>query len=111
MTPEPPPPGAAHIVQCSKLGCCDCAGKYYWVPCEYRHDFLRLALVTTVQRGQPLSTPEFFENTVAKVEDAVEPKGFTVIYLKKRIPNDGGVLSVTRVVQRTDLPCIPQPLT
>jgi len=95
VTSEPPPPGAAHIVRCSTLGCCEGGKRYYWVPCEFRYDFLRLALVTTVQRGQPLSTPDFFENTITRVEDALEPKGYTILYLKKHIPNDRGKLTVT----------------
>jgi hypothetical protein len=100
VTHEPPPPGAAHIVRCSSIGTCDdCGRRYYWIPCEYRHDFLRLALVTTVQRGQPLATPEFFENTVTRVEDDTNEKrkdqNYIHVYLKKRIPNDGGKLTFT----------------
>jgi hypothetical protein len=71
------------------------------VPCEYRYDFLRLALVTTVQRGQPLELPEFFEVMIEKAEDTTpenlkkkKQTRFTV-YFDKRIPNDSGELRVT----------------
>jgi hypothetical protein len=108
---EPPPPGAAHIVRCAPGAPCDsgcgpckgkkCVKKYFWVPCEYRYDFLRLALVTTVQRGQPLEVPDFFEVTVEKAEDTTPPNlkmkkqtRFT-LFFDKRIPNDSGELRVT----------------
>jgi hypothetical protein len=109
---DPPPPGAAHIVRCAPASPCEpgyepCKGKkcdkkkYYWVPCEYRYDFLRLALVTTVQRGQPLEVPDFFEVTVEKAEDTTpetlkkkKQTRFT-LYFDKRIPNDSGELRVT----------------
>ena len=100
VTRDPPAPGEAHIVRCSRMGSCQ-GELYYWVPREHMYDFLRLALVTTVQRGQPLSTPDFFENTIARVEDSTPDtfdenmkRRFT-IYLKKRIPNGGGKMSVT----------------
>ncbi|HKB37276.1 MAG TPA: hypothetical protein VKD72_12550 [Gemmataceae bacterium] len=109
---EPPPPGAAHIVRCApaapcESGCEPCKGKscvkkmYFWVPCEYRYDFLRLALVTTVQRGQPLEVPDFFEVAVEKAEDTTpenlkkkKQTRFT-LHFNKRIPNDSGELRVT----------------
>jgi hypothetical protein len=99
VTTDPPLKCQAHVVRCSCLGC---EGKrYYWVPCEYSTDFLRLALVTTVQRGQPLATPDYFDDTVSRVQDSTpdrfdkaKKRRFTV-YLKKRVPNDEGKLSVT----------------
>jgi hypothetical protein len=112
VSDEPPPPGAAHIVRCVPIdpceaGCEPCKGKkcvkkkYYWVPCEYRYDFLRLALVTTVQRGQPLEVPDFFEVTVEKAEDTTpdnlkkkKQTRFT-LYFDKGIPNDSGDMRVT----------------
>ncbi len=112
VSDEPPPDGAAHIVRCAPARPCDsvcepckwrkCAKKkYYWVPCEYRCDFLRLALVTTVQRGQPLEVPEFFEVTVDEAEDTTPPNlkeknqtRFT-LHFNKRLPNDSGDLRVT----------------
>ena len=36
----PPPEGVAHI-------CKKCGGQYYWVPAEFKREFLRLALLTT----------------------------------------------------------------
>jgi hypothetical protein len=95
VTDAAPPPGAAHISRCSSLGCCEGGKRYYWVPCEHRHEFLRLALVTTVQRGQPLSTPESFENTVVSVEDAGKPVGYSIVHLRKKIPNGSGTLTAT----------------
>src|SRR5262249_53368491 len=63
-------------------------------------DFLRLSLVTTVQRGQPLSTPDYFENTVVHAVDSTpdtfkkDVKRRFTMFLKKRIPNDTGKLTV-----------------
>jgi hypothetical protein len=108
VSDDPPPPGAAHIVRCAPAPPCEsceqgkgCVKKYYWVPCEYRYDFLRLALVTTVQRGQPLEVPDFFEVIVEKAEDTTpenlkkkKQTRFT-LHFDKRIPNDSGELRVT----------------
>jgi hypothetical protein len=103
MSCEPPPPGAAHIVRCVPQSCGHGLKHskeklYYWVPAEYGTDFFRLSMVTTVQRGQPLSTPEFFENTI---EDAIvsTPEGdkkhtrLTLVF-EKSLPNDNGLMRV-----------------
>lgn len=96
-TCDPPPPGAAHLVRCR--------GKTYcWVPNEpkFKALFLRLALVTTAQRGQPLAAPPpYFENTVT---DVVPPIQHDVIHnvdrltarlAKKNLPSGAGFLEVT----------------
>ena len=94
VTCDPPAPCAAHIVRHACAACCE-GKRYFWIPCEYRHDFLRLALVTTVQRGQPFSVPEFYDPKVTRVEDVEGAPGFIYIFLSKPIPNDDGKLSVT----------------
>jgi hypothetical protein len=63
-TEEPPPPGTAHIVRCVDH-------MYYWVPTEFKGEFLKLSLVTTVQRGQPLSDPDKFQNTIVSATEDV----------------------------------------
>ena len=50
---DPPPEGKAHIWR-------KWQGKYYWVPIEYRFLFLKLALVTTSQRGKKLQPVDDF---------------------------------------------------
>jgi hypothetical protein len=53
-TSEPPCEGMAII--CKKVG-----KLYYWVPVDFRKDFLALSLHTTAQRGMPvLDQPNFF---------------------------------------------------
>jgi hypothetical protein len=102
VTCNPPETCEAHIVRCAK----DPYRKgklYYWVPSGAKYDFLRLALVTTVQRGQPLSVADVFENQVTRVEDDTVAKGFILVYLKKPIPNDSGILSFTLANEPYDL--------
>jgi len=101
VTSEPPMQGQAHIVKCACAPCCD-QKRYYWVPCEYRHDFLRLSLVTTVQRGQPLSVSDYFEATASRVEDDEIP-GFIRIYLSKKVPNDTGRITFTLASEAYEL--------
>ena len=61
-----PPPECVHLLR-------KCDGKYYWIPIEYRREFLKLALLTTAQRGQSLLPPdEFFSAAVEKVEGGCE---------------------------------------
>jgi len=92
-TPEPPDPCVAHLVR-------RCGNLYYWVPIEYKYEFLKLALVTTVQRGQPLSIPDKFDNTVVcatlNKESETEPifYRFTIV-LSKPIPDSSGLMDVT----------------
>lgn len=94
VTCEPPGPCEAHIVRQATLPGCD-QKRYFWVPCEYRYDFLRLAMVTTVQRGQPLTTPEYFENTIVSLQDDATDKKYVLLFLKSKLPNDNGTLSFT----------------
>ena len=51
-TPFEPPPDA---VLCGLVR--QCGDQYYWIPAEYKTEFLQLSLVTTVMRGQPLEYP------------------------------------------------------
>jgi hypothetical protein len=95
VTCDPPPEGAAHIVKC-------CGHKYYWVPVEFKFDFLRLALVTTAQRGQPLSVPTYFENTVTKLlhdekpaKDDPDQSHILTLKFDKPMPNDDGKVTLT----------------
>jgi hypothetical protein len=92
VTCEPPPPEATHMVK--RYG-----NKYYWVPNEFKFDFFKLALVTTAQRGQPLSAPAFFENTVSKLvkdepQDGEEKQHILTLQFEKKMPNDDGKLTV-----------------
>lgn len=111
-TPYPPPDGAAHLCQ-------RCGDMYYWIPVEYKYEFLKLALVTTVQRGQPLSIPDKFDNTVVCATLAKESDTFLkfTIVLSKPIPDSSGLIDVTikdktytLQLQSYDGPDLPAPL-
>jgi hypothetical protein len=98
-TCDPPPPGAAHLIR-------HCGDVYYWIPAEFKYDFLRLSLVTTVQRGQPLTVPDMFENTVvsAPLERSDESGGPVqhriAVQFGKTMKNGTGTLyAVIRGVQ------------
>jgi hypothetical protein len=88
---NPPPEGVAHI--CRKW-----RGNYFWIPIEFRTEFLRLALLTTAQRGRRLlPVPDFYAVTMTGIEDTFASKfdrenGVMklVIKLDKKIPNDTG---------------------
>lgn len=88
---DPPPKGAAHL--CRKWH-----GNHYWVPVECRTQFLRLALLTTAQRGRRLlPAPDFFPVTLAAITGDVTTKfdqsqGVLTLVLKidKQVPNDAG---------------------
>lgn len=95
VTCDEPACGDAHI-------CRKCGEYYYWIPNAYAADFLRLHLVTSVQRGQPLSVPKNFKSQiVTTVGDPVQidqtPIYQLVIRLdeQKKVPNDGGFLKVS----------------
>jgi len=87
VSAEPPPPCKAHISR-------KWEGKYYWVPIEYRFLFLRLALVTTSQRGKKLQpVDDFFPVSVKSV--IFEEKGdrglsFLTVKLDGPVPSDNG---------------------
>jgi hypothetical protein len=57
VTEEPPPEGAAHLCQ-------ECCGSYYWIPAEFRIEFLELSLKVGGMRGQPQLAPDFVSATV-----------------------------------------------
>jgi hypothetical protein len=86
-SPQPPPEGAAHI-------CKKCGNVYYWVPAEYKKEFLGLALATTAQRGRPIPAPEAYEVILKEILDTpvkedADLYSFTV-KLDHKIPNDSG---------------------
>jgi hypothetical protein len=89
VSDAPPQPGLAHV--CKKWH-----HKYYWVPMEFRYLYLRLALITTVQRGTSLLPPDdFFAVSVQKVlrDDPGEPgrsTRFLIVKISGFIPNDTG---------------------
>jgi hypothetical protein len=91
VTHERPPDGAAHI--CRKWH-----GDYYWVPVEFRMEFLRLALLTTAQRGRRLlPVPDFYAVRLTTLTDTFasrfdKQKGVTQLTIKidKKVPNDTG---------------------
>jgi hypothetical protein len=107
VTTCPPPDGAAHL--CKK--CCD---KYYWVPVEFKKQFLALALAAITDRASALPPPDLFysvtlvgaisEQPVAveqkeeKKEDKKEAKKADlhqlVLKIDKKIPNDVGLVEI-----------------
>jgi hypothetical protein len=85
VTCDPPPEGAAHI-------CKQCDKKYYWVPAEFKYQFLRLSLLTTAQRGKSLLAPdEFYSVTLQKIVSQEESKTKKGVF----VPNDTGRLEYT----------------
>jgi len=89
---DPPPEGKAHM--CRKW-----QGKYYWVPIEYRYLFLKLALVTTSQRGKRLQpVDDFFPvqvNNVLFEEQGDRNVTFLTVKLDGPIPSDNGRIEFT----------------
>jgi len=108
VTCDPPPKDKAHI--CRKW-----EGKYYWVPIEYRFLFLKLALVTTSQRGKKLQpVDDFFPVQVKNV--MFEQQGdrgltFLTVKLDGDVPSDNGQIEFTidgkRVQYGVDQPPAP----
>ena len=96
VTCEPPPDGAAHLFR-------KWQGKYYWVPAEYRSEFLRLALLTTAQRGRRLlPAPDSFAvaltGIAGQIADDFSARTGTVrlrIKLDQQVPNDTGHVDFT----------------
>ena len=84
--------------------------KYYWIPIEYKYEFLQLALTTSVIRSQPLSVPPFFENHVADLR-VDNPEGWEaasrtvrlLVVFKKKIPNDSGTMRFTYLDKEHEL--------
>jgi hypothetical protein len=90
---DPPPHEAVHL--CRKWH-----EQYYWVPVEYKREFLGLSLATTAQRGKALLAPEeFFQVTLQEVISQEPPSKFGEIDLlvkfDKKIPNDSGRVELT----------------
>jgi hypothetical protein len=90
-SPTLPPDGAAHI--CKKSG-----NQYYWVPVEFKKQFLGLSLATTAQRkkGLGLQPIEYYE---AKLLEITSPKtevksgqANITVRLDRKVPNDCGRL-------------------
>jgi hypothetical protein len=89
-----PPPHEA-VLLCRKWH-----EQYYWVPVEYKREFLGLSLITTAQRGKTLLAPEeFFQVTLQEVISQGRPNKFGVVELlvkfDKKIPNDTGRVELT----------------
>jgi hypothetical protein len=89
VTPEQPPPGAAHIARC-------CNKLHYWVPAEYKADFLELSFRTTSLRGEPVRAPETFDTIILGVEgepvDLGGKQWRLTLVLKDQLPNDSGAI-------------------
>jgi hypothetical protein len=92
--PTAPPEGTAHL-------CKKCGDLYYWVPVEYKKQFLGLALATTAQRKKGLGLPpiEYYE---AKLQEVTGPKpdgkpgpATLTVRLDRKVPNDSGRLEFT----------------
>jgi hypothetical protein len=95
VSPDPPAECEQHVGK--KWG-----GKHYWVPIEYRTEFLRLALLTTAQRGKHLlPAPAYFTVSLTGVLDAKTTAmdkragNFAlVMQLDREVPNDDGNITV-----------------
>jgi len=62
-TCDPPPCGAAHVSVC-------CDEMYYWVPADKKHEFLRLALATSVMsKGGGIKIPESHISNISEVSE------------------------------------------
>jgi hypothetical protein len=96
ISPCPPNPGEAHV--CKKAN-----GRYYWVPAAYKDLYFRLSLLTTVQRGKPLSAPDpFFIVVVQRISGEPKPgqkllsgdfkEWLVTVELDRKVPNDTGYL-------------------
>ena len=91
MSCDPPPKDVAHIYRKWR-------GNYYWVPIEYRMEFLRLALLTTAQRGRRLlPVPDYYAVNIKAITDSFSSKfdkqnGVIQLTVKidKKVPNDTG---------------------
>jgi hypothetical protein len=89
----PPPKDGVHL-------CRQCGDQYYWVPAEFKREFLRLALVTTAQRGKSLLPPdEFYTVSLLQPVSQQAPNRFNIIAtlmkLDNQVPNDTGQIEFT----------------
>ena len=81
------------------------------MPVEYRTQFLKLALLTTAQRGRRLlPTPDFFAVTLGgivedKTTDFDQENGVLTFVMKidKQVPNDAGHITFSAGGQQVDL--------
>lgn len=87
----PPPEGAAHL--CKKRGC-----HYYWIPVEFKKQFLGLALAAITDRASALPPPDPFYavNLIGAVSQTPLSNTMYQLILKidKPIPNDVGLVEV-----------------
>ncbi len=91
-TCDPPPCGDAHISVC-------CDEMYYWVPADKKHQFLRLALATSVMsKGGGIKIPESHINNISEVSDLKTTPPEYVIHKmddqfisKYKVENDGNI--------------------
>jgi hypothetical protein len=86
-----PPEGAAHL-------CKKCGHQYYWVPVEFRRQFLALALAAITDRASSLPPPDPFYTVtlLAPVSQTPVEKDIYRLILKidKKIPNDVGLVEL-----------------
>lgn len=107
VTCEPPPACAAHM-------CKQCNGRYYWVPVDYRGDFFKLALLTTVRRGTALLPDDrSYAVKLQKLDHELKNQSKhgvkLAIQIDKSIPNDDGY--VTYMLSASDKTPVESPVT
>jgi hypothetical protein len=102
---NPPSAGQAILVQCYEIPMCGpwwdrhrTQKTYYWVPCEYKNEFLKLALYTAAMRGQTLAVSPEFAVTIKGILGCEmiggDPDKWTVrLALDTSIPSDHGWMS------------------
>ena len=89
---DPPPEGAAHVVR-------QTGKKFYWVPEEYRNEFLEVALRTNGVRTDPSDSAAYYEATVIGAirfapKTGVVPEGESAVItlsITNVLPKDDGV--------------------
>src|SRR5262245_56644935 len=91
VTACPPPEGTSHL-------CKRCGDQYYWVPAEFKKQFLALALVAVTDRASALSPPDpFYAVTLTgAVSVTALPNDIfrLIVKIDKKIPNDVGFVEV-----------------
>src|SRR5262249_21162256 len=92
VTCTPPPEGAAHL-------CKQCGKQYYWVPAQFKKEFLGLALVTITDRAAALPPPDpcYAVTLLEPVSQQTLPEpGFVrlIVKMDKKIPNDSGRVEI-----------------
>jgi hypothetical protein len=89
---EAPAEGVAHIWK-------KCGNLYYWVPAQYKKQFLGLALATTAQRKKGVLAPfEYYEARLQEIVNAKRDQGTkptnVTVKLDRKVPNDYGRLEL-----------------